>query len=170
MRQFSLVALLDKYDINLSDRIPYQQLERPLEESILIITEEIHTRLSTLMSSEDLGSPPKLLRKRKGKTKPRSVLIGKAVREQQAIAVLYCDVCTAHNQTHKLAKMPFGVNPHVDFEHYRNHVMIPVLFEMLKWSVHRAFPEQKTNLAIRFDRDWNMYALPDRRKRKRKKK
>ncbi len=129
---------------------------------MLIITAEIDARLSKLMSQEAFGPPPECLDERE----PKSILIGKATREQQAIALLYGEVTAEHEQLHTADGLPFGINPHVSFEHYRNHVMQPALFEMLKWSVHRAYPEQKTNLAIRFDSDWNMYAMPKRGKRK----
>ncbi len=141
-----------------------------MEESILIIIEEMHARLSALMSSEDLGPPPKLMRKPKGKTKPKLILIGPATQEQRALAILYSQVYEEHDKAHELAKMPFGNNPHVDFDHFRHHVMMPSLLDMLEWSVHREFPEQETNLNISFDSDWNMYAPPDRRKQKSKKK
>jgi hypothetical protein len=129
-----------------------------LKETILSITEELQARLSVLLATEDFGQPPKMLRRRKGKAKSKSILIGKANTEQQAIAVLYCQVCKVHNKMHKVANMPFGVNPHVESDHYRNHVMIPLLFEMLQWSIHRTYRDKKTNLDIRFDPEWNMYA------------
>jgi len=163
------IDLSRKYDIKFLDWISTQIRERSLEESILAITEEIRTRLSTLQASENFDSPPKILRKRKGKTQPKSVLIGKATREQQALAVLYCQVYAVHKKMHKVANMPFGVNPHVESDHYRNHVMIPILFQMLTWSVHRAFPKQKTTLQIRFDPEWNMYAPRVHRDRKKTK-
>jgi hypothetical protein len=118
------------------------------------------------MACERFGAPPKRLQHRD----PKSVLIGKATKEQQAIALLYNQVQAEHERMHKSEGIPFGVNPNVSFAHYRNHVLRPILFEMLEWSVHRAFPEQNTNLHIRFDREWNMYAVPRPRPRNRKKK
>lgn len=123
---------------------------------MLMITAEMHDRLASLISCERSGSPPKRLQERH----PDSVLIGKATKEQQAIALFYDEVKTEHERVHESDGLPMGINPYVSFDHYRNHVMTPILFEMLKWSVHRAYPEQKTNLAIRFDADWNMYAVP----------
>lgn len=122
-----------------------------------LITAEMHERLSGLMfSAKILGAPPKRLRERQ----PNSVLIGMATTEQKAIAVLYDQVKTEHEGQHKADSMPMGINPYVSFDHFRNHVMTPILFEILKWSVHRAYPEQTTDLAIRFDDEWNMYAVP----------
>ncbi|KND50422.1 MAG: hypothetical protein AB202_02090 [Parcubacteria bacterium C7867-007] len=122
-----------------------------------LITAEMHERLSGLMSSRHiLGPPPKRLLERQ----PNSVLIGVATTEQKAIAILYDQVKTEHEGMHEANDMPMGINPYVNFAHFRNHVMTPILFEMLKWSVHRAYPEQTTNLAIRFDDKWNMYGVP----------
>ncbi len=135
-----------------------------MEESILVITAGIHERLSRLMACKDFGSPPKALRE----DRPKSVLIGTATKEQRAIALLYNQVRAEHMQLHKIGRMPFGVNPHESFSHYQNHVMLPILFEMLEWSVHRAYPEQNTNFAIRFDAGWNMYAVSRPRERKKK--
>lgn len=70
---------------------------------------------------------------------------------------------------HKAEGLPFGVNPHVAFNHYRNHVLQPMLFEMLCWSVHRAYPDKELNLySLSFDAEWNMYAAPKPRQRKKK--
>ncbi len=122
-----------------------------------LITAEMHERLSRLMSSaEILGAPPKRLQERQS----NSVLIGIATNEQKALAILYDQIKTEHESQHEADSLPMGINPYVNFAHFRNHVMIPVLFEMLKWSVHRAYPKQTTNLAIRFDANWNMYAVP----------
>jgi hypothetical protein len=123
---------------------------------MLVITAELDERLFVLMAREDLVVPEKTLRD--FPSAPLSILIGKATREQQALAVLYDQVVSSHKQLHEISGEDFGINPHVSFEHYKNHVMQPIVFEMLKWSVHRTYPEQKTTLAIRFDDEWNMYA------------
>ena len=128
-----------------------------MAEDMQVITAEMHERLSGLMSSMNpLDPPPKRLLERQ----PNSVLIGVATTEQKAIAMLYDQVKTEHEEMHEADSLLMGINPYVSFEHFRNHVMTPILFEMLKWSVHRAYPEQTTNLAIRFDEKWNMYAVP----------
>ena len=137
-----------------------------MEENILVITEEIHTRLKKLMACKDLGAPPKALRE----NRPNVVLIGRATKEQQAIALLYNEVNRAHERMHRIEKLPFGINPYVSFDHYRKHVMIPILFEMLMWSVHRAYPQQTTDLSLLFDAKWNMYAPLRRHSRKKKRK
>lgn len=120
------------------------------------IAAEMHERLSQLMSSGQFGLPPKRLSERQ----PNSVLIGEATVEQKAIATLYDQVKTEHEEQHRIDCLPMGIHPHVSFDHFRNHVMTPILFEMLKWSVHRAYPDQTTNLAVRFDTEWNMYGVP----------
>lgn len=124
---------------------------------MLAITAELNARLADLLSNEHFGPPPKeTLRK----IDPASVYIGRATKEQQALALLYDEVIRAHKRMHEVSGEAMGINPRVSFDHYRLHVLQPVLFEMLKWSVHRAYPEQKTDLAIRFDDNWNMYAVP----------
>ncbi len=127
-----------------------------MEENILEIIDDMHSCLSMLMSDEEVGPPPLRLIERQ----PNAILIGKATREQRAIAILYDEVQDAHEKMHEELGLPMGVHPDVSFDHYRNHVLRPILFEMLKWSVHRAYPDQKTNLAIRFDEEWNMFAEP----------
>ncbi|MES2668561.1 MAG: hypothetical protein V4644_02650 [Patescibacteria group bacterium] len=125
-----------------------------MEENIPEVITEMHYCLSMLMSCEDVGPPPLRLKD----LHPQAVLIGKAMHEQRAIAVLYNEVQDAHEKMHEASGIPMGVHPDVSFDHYRCHVLRPILFELLKWSAHRAYPEQKTNLAIRFDDEWNMYA------------
>ncbi|MDB5265883.1 MAG: hypothetical protein JWM39_596 [Parcubacteria group bacterium] len=127
-----------------------------MEEDILAITARLYESLSELLSHKNSAAPPQLLLKRR----PDEILIGKATKEQRAIALLYSQVVLSHDRMHVISGEPFGINPYVDFDHFELHVMRPILFEMLKWSVHRAYPEQKTDLSIRFDDDWNMYAVP----------
>jgi hypothetical protein len=121
-----------------------------------LITAELDERLFVLMAREDLVVPEITLRDIP--VGAVFILIGKAIREQQALAVLYDQVVSSHKQLHEISGEDFGINPHVSFDHYKLHVMQPIVFEMLKWSAHRAYPKQKTTLAIRFDDDWNMYA------------
>jgi hypothetical protein len=100
--------------------------------------------------------------------RPDPIFIGMATKEQQSLALLYNQIEAAHVRIHKAEGIPFGINPYVSFEHYRHHVMLPVLYEMLQWSVFKSYPEKKTNLISRFDAEWNMYAMPKPKRRKKK--
>jgi hypothetical protein len=118
------------------------------------ITSEVAERLFMLLTRENLAVPEKTLRD----IHADAVLIGKATKEQQALAVLYDQVLSCHKQLHELSGESIGRNPYVSFEHYKLHVMQPIVFEMFVWSVHRAYPEKNTTSMIRFDDAWNMYA------------
>ena len=128
------------------------------KESMVVIATYLQVRLEEFVSSKHLRSPPKRMRKRR----TDSVFIGKATEEQQALSLFYNQVVTAHGKLHKASGEPFGINPYVDSPHYRLHVLQPLLYEMLQWSVHRAYPEIESSLQIRFDKEWNMYATPRR--------
>lgn len=134
-----------------------------MEATVLEITAEVHRRLSRLMACEKFGSPPKRMQERS----PRSVLIGPATKEQQAIALLYNQVIAAHIRQHREVRVPFGVNPDVPFDHFLNHVAQPMLFELLSWSVHRHYQLTDIDLyTLSFDADWNMYGQRRRQRRK----
>ncbi len=111
------------------------------------------------MLEGDISTAPKeLLRPHS-----RAVLLGKASLEQRAIATLYGEICKEHQRMHETDNLPEGINPRVSFAHYRNHVMMPMLSELLIWSAHRDYPdisEKISIIAIRLDTDWNMYAVP----------
>lgn len=130
-----------------------------MQESSLAILVEAQSRLSLLISEGGTYSPPERLRLRD----PKAVLLGKASGEQQAIAVLHNQICTEHELKHKAEGLPEGINPRVSFDHYRDHVMAPLLSELLVWSAHRDYPDVSETfsiVAIQFDSDWNMYAVP----------
>lgn len=136
-----------------------------MEESILAITAEMHARLARLLACPRFGHPPGAFRERK----PGSVYVGKATHEQQALAILYNQVHAEHWYAHKAHAMPFGVNPRVPPDHFRNHVMIPVLFEMLMWSVHRTNPDKDMQLeSMSIDKNWRIFAVAKPQKRKKK--
>ena len=126
-----------------------------MEDTILAITADMHARLSRLMACERFGAPPRRLQQRE----PHFTLLGKATKEQQAIALLYGQVQAEHERMHRSERIPMGVNPKVSFAHYRNHVLRPILFEVLGWSVHRAFPGESSD-RVRFDNEWNVYTEP----------
>ena len=136
-----------------------------MEESILAITAEMHARLARLLACPRFGRPPGIFRGRmKG-----SVYVGKATHEQRALALLYNQVDAEHYRAHITHDMPFGVNPRVPPDHFRNHVMITVLKEMLMWSVHRTNPDKDMTLeTMSIDKDWRIFAVakPLRRKKK----
>lgn len=127
-----------------------------MEESALSILAEIHERVARLQASDRLGLPPRHLRV----IDDDMVLIGKATKEHKALLLLRNQVYAEHCRMHKASGIPFGVNPDVDTPHYRCHVMMSVLWEMLSWSVFNTYREQKTQLDFRFDTEWNMYATP----------
>lgn len=132
-----------------------------MEESALTILAEAHKRLSQIMLAGVIGTPPEQLLR----SHPDAVLLGKSSPEQQAIATLYGQVCKQHSRMHKENNLPEGINPRVSFDHYRNHVMAPMLSELLIWSAHRDYPdisETFSIVAIQLDNEWNMYAIPKR--------
>jgi hypothetical protein len=111
------------------------------------------------MLEEEFNSPPIQLRLRL----PNAVLLGRASKEQQTIATLFGQVSAEHQQMHAAENMPMGINPRVNFDHYRNHVMMLILLELLIWSAHRDYPDISETMsigAIQIDDDWNMYAIP----------
>jgi hypothetical protein len=130
-----------------------------LQESSIAILAETHSRLTRLVSEGEFGSPPERLRLRH----PKAILLGKASEEQQAIAILFDQLCAEHKGMHEAAGLPEGINPRVSFDHYYNHVAVPLLSELLIWSAHRDYPdisEAISIVAIQIDADWNMYAIP----------
>lgn len=134
-------------------------MERTLEESTLAILAETHKRISQLMLEGDISTPPKQLLG----SNPRAIPLGKASLEQRAIATLYGQACKEHKNMHESDNLPEGINPRVSFAHYKNHVMAPMLSELLIWSAHRDYPdisEKISIIAIQLDADWNMYAIP----------
>lgn len=128
-----------------------------MEENALSILDEIRARLSRLLECPSYGQPPRRLRN----IEEAMVLIGPATKEHQAITLLRNQVYAEHSRMHKASGIPFGVNPHVSTAHYRCHVMNTVLYEMLTWSVFNTYRDQKTQLNLRFDEQWNMYATPN---------
>lgn len=130
-----------------------------MEKSTIAILAETHRRLSQIVAGGEFGSPPKQLHLRH----PDAVLLGKASKEQQAIALLYGEVCAEHTSMHAAAGLPEGINPRVSFDHYYNHVTAPLLSELLIWSAHRDYPDISETMSIRsiqIDDEWNMYAIP----------
>lgn len=127
----------------------------------------MHLRLARLLACEKYGSVPRALQERE----PGSIFVGVATKEQRALALLWNQVEVEHQRMHRMFKMPYGVNPYVPDDHFRNHVMIPVLQEMLMWAIHRANPDKDMELeTLSFDADWNIFAVPkalQRMKRKR---
>lgn len=123
------------------------------------IAHELHERLAELMARRRLGpAPPNMIDRR-----PDRIFIGKATKEHRAMGILYGEVRKQHNQMHEEAGLEFGVNPYVPADHFRQHVLMSLLHEMLDWSVSRDYPEQQSGLDVRFDRDWNMFGrFPDR--------
>lgn len=135
-----------------------------MQESVVAIAQELHAQLETLMTRTHLGPPPKKLRENRRKV----VLVGKVTKEQQAMALLYHKARTAHDKMHERTRQPFGVNPHVNSAHYRNHVRMTLLYEMFMWSVHRHFRRRTSGLEMLFDTEWNIYGPPPSRSRKKK--
>lgn len=130
-----------------------------MQENSLAILAETQHRLSRLVSTEETHPVPERMRLRH----PKATLMGKASKEQQAIATLYDQLCAEHKGMHEAAGLPEGINPRVSFEHYYNHVAAPLLSELLIWSAHRDFPdisETMSIVSIQIDADWNMYAVP----------
>lgn len=130
-----------------------------MEESTLAILTETQSRLSRLISEEEPRYPPRQLRLQS----PGAVILGRASREQQAIATLYGQICTEHWEAHKASGLPEKITPRVSFDHHYNHVAAPMLSELLIWSAHRDYPDISETMsigAIQIDNDWNMYAIP----------
>lgn len=137
-----------------------------MEKSILVITEKMQERLRLLVARKGTPRVPKNLIEHR----PKVVLVGKATKEQQAIALLYSEVMADHDKMHARTGLPFGVHPNVGPVHYQNHVMMSLLYEMFMWSVHRNFRRKTAGLILRFDSKWNMYASVPPPVRKRRKK
>lgn len=105
------------------------------------------------MACKRFGSVPKRFREHR----EDCVRIGKARKEQIALAILYNQIACEHERMHQKADMPFGVNPHVSTRHYQYHIMMDLIAELMDWSVMRAFPNQKSALRVLFDEHWVMY-------------
>jgi len=139
--------------------VNFKTKERTLEESTIAILADAYKLLSQIMLEGDISTPPKQLLG----SNPKAVPLGKASLEQRAIATLYGQVCKEHKHMHETENLPEGINPRVSFTHYQNHVMAPMLSELLIWSAHRDYPdvsERVSIIAIQLDADWNMYAIP----------
>lgn len=129
-----------------------------MEESALAIIAEVQRRLSKLLIERDFSPPSQL----QG-VHPKAILLGKASLEQQAIATLYGQMAVEHERMHEAENLPMGIHPRVNFTHYRNHVAMPLLSELLIWSAHRDYPDISETIsiqAIRLDTEWNLYAVP----------
>ncbi len=124
----------------------------------------MHSRLLQLTARKDVARVPKNLRERRTNV----ILVGKATKEQQVIALLYSEVMAVHDKMHARTGLSFGVHPNVGPAHFRNHVMMGLLYEMFMWSVHRSFRRKTAGLALRFDAKWNMYAPSPKHIRKKK--